>query len=1124
MSSPQATAQTPKLVNRGSERVAAARAVNFGSPPARVQCAGSMKVSSPQDPAEKEAERTAARVVRMPAPAATAEIRPGATGAARRPAVARQTPPFTQRASLLPSIARKGEGAPDVGANVAAEISSSEASGAPLPPSVRRFMEPRFGASFERVRVHTDARAARLNRQLAARAFTVGNQIFFGHGQFQPDSQDGRELIAHELTHTVQQGAATQAPPLPQAGGAAQRKADEGEAHHHEQRQEEAPVRERGGRQVHRLGISDALDYFADHANNIPGFRMFTIVLGVNPINMSSVERSPANIMRAIVEFLPGGAQITQALDNHGVFDRVGNWVSQQIDSLGMTGHMIRDAIDQFLDSLSWRDIFHLGDVWDRAKRIFSAPIDRIVAFVRNLVTGILRFIREAILRPLAALAEGTRGYDLLKAVLGEDPVTGDPVPRTPEALIGGFMRLIGEEEIWTNIQNAHAIPRAWAWFQGALAGLMGFVRQIPGLFIQAFQQLEIADLILVPRAFARIASVFGGFIGQFLSWAGRTIWDLLEIIFAVVAPGVMVYLRRAAGAFRTILRNPIGFVRNLVRAGVQGLRQFAANFLTHLRASIIGWLTGAMGAAGVYIPTAFTFVEILKFVLSVLGLTWQNIRTKLVRAIGETAVAALETTFDIVRTLVTQGPAAAWERIQEALANLRDMVMEQVMNFVATNIVQAAITRLVTSLNPAGAFIQAIIAIYNTIMFFVERLRQIAQVAAAVIDSIAAIASGVIAAAANRVEQTLAGLLTLAISFLARIVGLGRVSDAVTNIINRIRAPIDRALDRVVDWIVTQARRLGRLIAGAASRVVSWWRNRRSFAGADGHNHSLYFTGEGRAARVTLASNPMPVEAFLASIQNRAEYQAPAKRALIAQVRQQVTAIQTAQALPEAQSTQAEQQINAAFATMGPLLAQLVGGGDFATEAQPLPLAYPKRRWSAYPVIYIGPRSDNRVTQASLASRNIAAINNQLSAAERSAWAAQGTPIVACRPGATTTLPTGASVGIAADYHVEPGKKIRLVPQSTAGGGLINRTFAPFGFRARSEGMDGDHVLEMQLGGPNILPNLWPLQAGENRSSGSVISRLNFTKPDGTQIGMDALKTRARSGTDVWFVVVSTL
>ncbi|XXX81630.1 DUF4157 domain-containing protein [Sorangium sp. So ce134] len=766
----------------------------------RVQLQSAVRVSSPRDPAEREADATAKTILRMPAPeapAAGAPARGGEGAPAQRPAspwVARFADSvrlMREHGGAAPAIARKGEGDARVAPGVAAEIGSAKGSGQPLPPGVRAFMEPRFRADFSQVRVHTGDGAARLSQKVRAQAFTSGNHIFFGRDRWRPETAEGRELLAHELTHTIQQGAAVQ-------------------------RSADATVSERSSSEVQRLGISDALDYFADRANNIPGFRMFTIVLGVNPINMSRVERSAANILRAVVEFIPGGGLITQALDNYGVFDRVGAWVEQQIRSLGMTGSAIRDAIDRFLDSLSWRDIFDLGGVWRRAVRIFSEPIDRLIGSVRGMAAGIVRFIKDAILRPLAGLASRTRAWDLLCAVLGQNPITGDPVPRTAETLIGGFMRLIGQEEIWQNIQRSGAIGRAWAWFQGALAGLMGFVRQIPGLFLQALQALEIADIVLLPRAFARVASVFGGFIGEFLSWAGNTIWNLLEIIFSVVAPGVMVYLRRAAAAFRAILRNPIGFVGNLVRAGLLGLRQFASRFLTHLRASLIGWLTGAMGGAGVYVPQAFTLREIIKFVLSVLGLTWQNVRQKLVRAVGEPAVRAMETGFDIVVTLVTQGPAAAWERIQESLSNLREMVMEQIMTFVRDRVVQAAITRLVTSLNPAGAFIQAIIAIYNTVMFFVERLRQIAQVAAAFIDSISAIASGAIGAAANRVEQTMAGLLTLVISFLARIAGLGRVSDAVTGVVNRVRAPIDGALDRVVAWIVAQARRLGRLVVQA--------------------------------------------------------------------------------------------------------------------------------------------------------------------------------------------------------------------------------------------------------------------------------------------------------------------
>ena len=61
----------------------------------------------------------------------------------------------------------------------------------------------------------------------------------------------------------------------------------------------------------------------------------------------------------------------------------------------------------------------------------------------------------------------------------------------------------------------------------------------------------------------------------------------------------------------------------------------------------------------------------------------------------------------------------------------------------------------------------------------------------------------------------------------------------------------------------------------------------------------------------------------------------------------------------------------------------------------------------------------------------------------------------------------------------------------STGGGSKINNMFKPFGFRPGKEGMDGDHVMERQLGGPDAIGNLWPLQSGENRSSGSTVKSM---------------------------------
>ena len=279
-------------------------------------------------------------------------------------------------------------------------------------------------------------------------------------------------------------------------------------------------------------------------------------------------------------------------------------------------------------DSLGWRDIFDLGGVWDRAKRIFTDPIDRLIDFGKGLVTGIITFVKDAILRPLAALAQGTRGCDLLSAVLGKDPITGDPVPRTAETLIGGFMKLIGQEEIWENIKKANAISRAWAWFQGALDGLMGFVRaDSRDCSSRRCKSLELVDIVVLPRAFAKVVGAFGSFAVRFITWAGQQVLEPARDHLRGRRAGVMPYIRKAMGAFKTIIANPIGFVGNLVAPATSGFQQFAENFLTHLRTSLIEWLTGSLGGADIYIPQAFELREIVKFVLSVLGLTWANIR-----------------------------------------------------------------------------------------------------------------------------------------------------------------------------------------------------------------------------------------------------------------------------------------------------------------------------------------------------------------------------------------------------------------------------------------------------------------------------------------------------------------
>lgn len=133
----------------------------------------------------------------------------GAGGSASRPGDARaDTVNYLQRTFGNRAVQRLLEGAADAGASddIGQQIRSAS-SGAPLEGTVQRALEQHLGTDLSGVRVHTDARADMLARQVEATAFTSGSDIFFRAGAYSPGTADGRHTLAHEAVHVVQQAA-----------------------------------------------------------------------------------------------------------------------------------------------------------------------------------------------------------------------------------------------------------------------------------------------------------------------------------------------------------------------------------------------------------------------------------------------------------------------------------------------------------------------------------------------------------------------------------------------------------------------------------------------------------------------------------------------------------------------------------------------------------------------------------------------------------------------------------------------------------------------------------------------------------------------------------------------------
>jgi hypothetical protein len=111
---------------------------------------------------------------------------------------------------VTPLIQAKGDGGVAVNESTSNSIKSSLGKGEALDQQTNSFMSKRFGHDFNSVKIHSDGESAKLSNDLHAKAFTVGKDIYFNHGQYQPNSNNGKYLLAHELTHTLQQSNSAQ--------------------------------------------------------------------------------------------------------------------------------------------------------------------------------------------------------------------------------------------------------------------------------------------------------------------------------------------------------------------------------------------------------------------------------------------------------------------------------------------------------------------------------------------------------------------------------------------------------------------------------------------------------------------------------------------------------------------------------------------------------------------------------------------------------------------------------------------------------------------------------------------------------------------------------------------------
>lgn len=614
-----------------------------------------LTIGHPNDPFEQEADAVADQVVTMPQP------RPGVVPGLQTQVLHKQITRLSSQSAgavrpkqlqRLPQVQKEDNGRLTASNEISGRLNRSRGGGSELDDDTQSEMEGSFGADFSHVRIHTGSNAAQLSQELGAKAFTHGSDIYFNQGQYNPHSTEGKHLLAHELTHTVQQGASIQ---------------------------RKVHITTSAAPTIQLLPdvIKRGVNWLAERT--IPGYDLLNVILGKNLITGATVARSGINLIKGYMRLSPIiGSILLSELEETETLTEAGQWVEGKVAAFGIDFNDIARRLKLMWDEMSiWKGIDGNIQVF---KKHLGPVMGKFLAF------------------------------------------SGVVMTKVKELRLEGALRLVGATDL-----------------------------------LQALKQ--------DPNAFKRAAD------------------DPAKVLKAFMS-----------GALK------------------QGFSNFKDNFITHFKNALLGWLFGKAAEMGVQMPKKLDIAGLFSLIAQLVGATYTQIRTQVVKRLGpkgEMIVSKLEQTVAFIKDLVTKGPIALWERVKEYLSNLKEIFFSKIATLVSTEIIKAAVTKLLSMLNPAGAIVQLALTLYRVIKFFIDNWETIKSVAQGILNAIGIVALNQVGQAAAFVEKVLATGMKLIISFLARIFGLSGIADKVKTLIKKISDPVQKAIGKVIDWIVAQGKKI---------------------------------------------------------------------------------------------------------------------------------------------------------------------------------------------------------------------------------------------------------------------------------------------------------------------------
>ncbi|MBP2326783.1 hypothetical protein JOF56_007168 [Kibdelosporangium banguiense] len=484
---------------------------------------------------------------RTPAPAAgEMPVALATIGAAGNAAFARQTRnsgshlaglSVAGNAAVQRAVGRPGQGGGAAPSGFTDRLGTAEA-GRPIPDEHRQSLESSFGTSLGDVRLHIGSQSSQLAAEVSANAFTVNKDIYFGEGQFSPGSQQGYHLLAHEVTHTLQQGGALSASSatVSDPADASEREAEDVATR---------VTQQRSAGDVHGVAPDvsrDATDLIPDFIldgvksaiSAIPGYDLLAGIIGKDPITGQPVQMSRTQLIEKLLTYGPFGANVGQVLQAVDVLGDVYTLVTDGLSAHNLTMARIERDIGAAWDELS------VTNGIDGNAAIVRRYVDAILNDVSGFVGGIVDQVIEKVRAVVAEVAEPhLQGpqikpvWDLARKVLHYDPLRGTDVNAPTVEILGDFLRLIGKDQVLAQMTERGTLQQTADWLDTQFATFVSIKNDLLQLFADAWDAISPQNLPRLLDTLPPLAQRAFDLVKRIGDFAWTVISKALELIKA---------------------------------------------------------------------------------------------------------------------------------------------------------------------------------------------------------------------------------------------------------------------------------------------------------------------------------------------------------------------------------------------------------------------------------------------------------------------------------------------------------------------------------------------------------------------------------------------------------------